>query len=162
MGAEHEKRAEPFRIPLSREPLVPKPEEIEESKRIVEAAHSVGEGGITIRLRHHAGSSKSIMLSARLGRFVLEALSQLAEGNAIRLVHIRRELTTHEAAYLLNVSRTYLVGLLDRGEIPYRMVGTHRRIGLTDLLAYREKTDHRRKEALAAIAAEAQELKLYE
>jgi len=162
MGAEHEKRTDSFRIPLSREPLVPKPEEIEESKRIVEAAHSVGEGGITIRLRQHAGSSKSIMLSARLGRFVLEALSQLAEGNAIRLVHIRRELSTHEAAHLLNVSRTYLVGLLDRGEIPYRMVGSHRRIGLTDLLAYREKTDRRRKEGLAAIAAEARELKLYE
>jgi excisionase family DNA binding protein len=92
----------------------------------------------------------------------LEALSQIAQGNAIRLIQIRRELTTHEAADLLNVSRTYLIGLLDKGEIPYHLVGSHRRIGLADLLAYREKNDRRRKEALASIAAEAQELKLYE
>ena len=115
-----------------------------------------------IRLRNPAGSSKSAELPARLARFVLEALSQIAQGNAIRLIQIRRELTTHEAADLLNVSRTYLIGLLDKGEIPYRLVGSHRRIGLVDLLAYREKNDRRRKEALASIAAEAQELKLYE
>jgi excisionase family DNA binding protein len=162
MRAEHEKTVESFRISLSRGPLVPKREEIEEAKRIVEAAHRACEDGFAIRLRDRAGSSKSVVLSARLGRLVLEAFSQLAQGNAVRLVHIRRELTTHEAADLLNVSRTYLIGLLDKGEIPYRMVGSHRRIGLTDLLAYREKTDRRRKEALATIAAEAQELKLYE
>jgi excisionase family DNA binding protein len=162
MRTEHEKRAESLRTPLSREPLVPKPEEIEEAKRVVEAAHRACEDGIAIRLRDRAGSSKSIVLSTRLGRFFLQAFSQLAQGNAVRLVHIRRELTTHEAADLLNVSRTYLIGLLDKGDIPYRMVGSHRRIGLTDLLAYREKTDRRREEALATIAAEAQELKLYE
>lgn len=153
---------ESSRFPLSREPLAPEPEEVEESKRIVEAARGACDGGIAIRIRDHAGSSKSFALPARFGRFVLEALSQLAQGNAIRLVQIRRELTTHEAADLLNVSRTYLIGLLDRGEIPYRFVGSHRRIGLADLLAYREKSDRRRKNALAAIAAEAQELKLYE
>jgi excisionase family DNA binding protein len=162
MRAEHEMRAGSVRIPWSREPLIPKPEEIEEAKRIVQAGHKACKNGIALRLRDRAGSSKSIVLSERLGRFVLDALSQLAQGNAVRLVHIRRELTTHEAADLLNVSRTYLIGLFDKGEIPYRMVGSHRRIALADLLAYREKTDYRRKQALAAIAAEAQELKLYE
>ena len=135
---------------------------MEESKRIVEAARRGCEDGIAIRIRNPAGSSKSVELPARLARFVLEAFSQIAQGNAIRLIQIRRELTTHEAADLLNVSRTYLIGLLDKGEIPYRRVGSHRRIGLADLLAYRTKTDRQRKEALAAIATEAQELKLYE
>src|SRR5215470_404000 len=85
MRAEHEKTAESLRTPLSREPLVPKPEEIEEAKRIVEAAHRACKDGIALRLRDRAGSSKSIVLSARLGRFVLEAFSQLAQGDAVRL-----------------------------------------------------------------------------
>jgi excisionase family DNA binding protein len=80
----------------------------------------------------------------------------------MRIVPTGRELTTHEAAHLLNVSRTHLIGLLEKGAIPYRLVGSHRRIGLTDLLAYRERTDAPRKRALGAIAAEAQKLKLYE
>jgi excisionase family DNA binding protein len=158
----HDRTLGPSRIPLSREPLVPSPEEVEESKRLLEAARGMCEGDVGLRLRSHTGSSKSIALSARVGRFMMEALSQIAEGNAIKLVPIQRELTTHKAADLLNISRTYLIGLLDNGEIPYRMVGSHRRIALAALLAYREKTDHRRKQALADIAAEAQELKLYE
>jgi len=162
MKTHRESMTESSRFPLSREPLVPKPEEVEESKRIVEVACGSSDGGIAIRLRDRSGSSKSFALPARFGRFVLEALTQLGHGNAIRLVKIRRELTTHEAADLLNVSRTYLIGLLDKGEIPCRLVGSHRRIGLADLLAYRDKSDRRRKDALAAIAAEAQELKLYE
>ena len=92
----------------------------------------------------------------------METLSEVANGNAVRLLQIRRELTTHEAAELFGVSRTHLIGLLEKGVIPYRLVGSHRRIALTDLLAYKVKTDAHRKEALDAIAAEAQELKLYE
>ena len=59
--------------------------------------------------------------------------------------------------------RTHLIGLLEKGvPIPYRLVGSHRRIALTDLLAYKENMVAQRKDALDAIAAEAQELKLYE
>lgn len=149
-------------VPLSRKPLVPRSEEAQQSKQILDSLHGRRVTELALRIKDHSGTSKTVALPARLGRFVLQALSEIASGNAIRLLQIRKELTTHEAAELLNVSRTHLIGLLEKGVVPYRMVGSHRRIALTDLLAYKEKTDARRKKALDAIAAEAQELKLYE
>ncbi|MHB8384016.1 MAG: excisionase family DNA-binding protein [Candidatus Binataceae bacterium] len=149
-------------ISSSRKPLVPNAEETEDSKQIIEAACGTRVVELAIRIKDRSGASKTLALPARVGHFVLEALSEIAGGNAIRLVQMRRELTSHEAAELLNVSRTFLIGLLEKGVIPYRLVGSHRRIGLTDLLAYKAKTDFQRKEALDAIAGEGQELKLYD
>src|SRR5207237_4680 len=114
---------------------------------------------LALQIKDRSGTSRTLALPARLGRFILETVSEIASGNAIRLLQIRRELTTHEAAELLNVSRTHLIGLLEKGVIPYRLVGSHRRIALTDLLAYKENIGARRKDTLDAIAAEAQKLK---
>jgi excisionase family DNA binding protein len=146
----------------SRKPLIPKPDEIEQSKHIIESLFGTRPAELALRIKDHSGTYKTFALPTRLGRFVLETVSEIASGNAVRLLQIRRELTTHEAAELLNVSRTHLIGLLEKGVIPYRLVGSHRRIALADLLACKEKTDAQRKEALDAIAAEAQALKLYE
>jgi excisionase family DNA binding protein len=154
--------AESVRITLSRKPLIPKPEETEQSKQILEFVSGTRVTELALRIKNDSGASTSLVLPARLARFVLETLSEIAYGNAVRLLQIRRELTTHEAAELLNVSRTHLIGLLEKGVIAYRLVGSHRRIALTDLLAYKENTDAQRKEALDAMAAEAQELKLYD
>jgi excisionase family DNA binding protein len=159
---EAERMTQARRIPLSRKPLIPKPEEMEQSKHIIESLFETRPAELALRIKDHSGTSETFALPTRLGRFVLETVSEIASGNAVRLLQIRRELTTHEAAELLNVSRTHLIGLLEKGVIPYRLVGSHRRITLTDLLAYKEKTDAQRGEALDAIAAEAQELKLYE
>jgi len=159
---EAERMLQSKQIPLSRKPFIPNPEEMEQSKQILESVYGTRVAELALRIKDHSGTSKTVALPARLGRFVLEALSEVANGNAVRLLQIRRELTTHEAAELLNVSRTFLIGLLEKGVMPFRLVGSHRRIALIDLLAYKEKTDAQRKEALDAIAAEAQELKLYE
>jgi excisionase family DNA binding protein len=70
------------------------------------------------------------------------------------------ELTTQQAADFLNVSRPHLVGLIDKGEIAHRMVGTNRRVRVSDLFAYKTQSDQARREAIAAMIAEAQELKL--
>lgn len=88
-----------------------------------------------------------------------EILGHFAHGKAVAVVPLERdELTTQQAAELLNVSRPFLIKLLDRKEIPYRKVGSHRRIRLADVLEYKRKTDQQRLEALEALTAQAQEL----
>jgi excisionase family DNA binding protein len=76
----------------------------------------------------------------------LEVLTQLSNGNAVTIVPIRAELTTQEAADLLNCSRPHVVHLMEEGVLPFRKVGTHRRVFAADVLAYRRKDDERRRE----------------
>lgn len=87
-------------------------------------------------------------------------LTQLAAGNALTLIPRHAELTTQQAANFLNVSRPFLVGLLEKGELRYRKVGTHRRIAFQELYAYRERSLKEGHDRLDELAAEAQELKM--
>lgn len=94
-------------------------------------------------------------------KVLMEVIHEMARGNAVRVMPIHAELTTQKAAELLNVSRPFLVSLLEREEINYRKVGTHRRILLEDLLVYRDRRDRERLSALDEIAKEDQRLGLY-
>jgi excisionase family DNA binding protein len=100
-------------------------------------------------------------LPATLIPLLARVVRELVRGNAITIVPVHAELTTFEAAELLNVSRPYLVRLLDQGKIPYRKVGTHRRILAADLLKFKEGYRAKQRWALAAMAREAQEMGLY-
>jgi excisionase family DNA binding protein len=94
---------------------------------------------------------------------VLEAVvEQLRAGNGVSVAPLHAELTTVEAAELLNVSRPHLIKLLDRGEFPHRMVGTHRRLKLLDVLTYRDEQDATAREALDEMTRQAEELGLYD
>lgn len=107
-------------------------------------------------------SKEGVPLPSSLRRVLLAAARQLAEGNGVSVMAVTADVTTQQAADLLNVSRPFLVGLLEKGELPFHKVGTHRRIRLKDLLAYRRRRDASRRAVIARLATEAQELGIYE
>ncbi len=88
-------------------------------------------------------------------RIIVEAM---ANGQPITLVPHDKELTSQEAADILHVSRPHLIKLLERGDLPFHRVGTHRRIRIDDVLAYRDRGDAERKEALDDVARLSEEL----
>jgi excisionase family DNA binding protein len=86
-----------------------------------------------------------------------QAVGYMGQGKGVALTPVHRNLTTQEAADLLGVSRPFLVELLGKKEIPFHLVGTHRRIYLEDLLRFRERRDKGRKEIINQMAREAME-----
>jgi len=85
-------------------------------------------------------------------------LQKMQQGTTFSLIPIHNELTTQEAADLLNVSRPYLINLLKEGKIPYRNVGTKRRILAKDIIRYKKAIDKKRYKALEELTKQAQEL----
>jgi len=93
-------------------------------------------------------------------RLLADVLTEMAEGNAVQVVPVHAELTTQEAADLLNVSRPHLVKLLEDGEIPFHRTGKHRRVRLVDLMQYKEARMRVSEAAMAELTRLSQELGL--
>jgi excisionase family DNA binding protein len=121
------------------------------------AAHLRGADGIHLEVKTGTASEELVLPPPAL-RLLLRVLTEMGQGNAVALTPIRAELTTQQAADLLNVSRPHLVKLLDEGAMPSRKVGTHRRVRLEDLLAYKQDLQARRHATLDELQALSQDL----
>ena len=86
-------------------------------------------------------------------QLLMEILSELADGNAVKVVPVHAELTTQEAADMLNVSRPHLVKLLEEGVLPFHKTGRHRRVRFADLMVYRDARQRESESAMAELAA---------
>lgn len=105
-------------------------------------------------------TEKTVHVPRQAFELFLEVLGQMANGNAVTIVPVHAELTTQQAAELLNVSRPHLVKLLEDGSIPHRKVGTHRRVSASDLFAFKREMEKQQSETMAELQAEAQRLRL--
>jgi excisionase family DNA binding protein len=130
----------------------------ESSRRL--AAHKLGRR-TSVRIQVLDDQEpETVVVPTSVLRLMLHVLTEMAQGNAVTLIPVHAELTTQQAADLLNVSRPFLIGLLESGQIPHRKVGTHRRVLFRDVLSYKQQIDADRLKALQELAAQAQELKM--
>jgi excisionase family DNA binding protein len=102
--------------------------------------------------------NKTVQIPSGVTNLMLEVLNQVASGNHVNILPNNTMLSTAEAADLLNVSRPFLTGLLNGGQLPYQMVGTHKRIMLEDALDYKSAQRQKSLEIMRELSAEAQDL----
>jgi excisionase family DNA binding protein len=146
-------RTEPT-VPTDREALLAR----EGSKALEE--HGAAAKGMRLQVTDAGHEVTSIDLPPAAARLVIQLLKELGAGHAVTLVPTDAEITTQQAADLLNVSRPYVVGLIDNGVLPTRMVGNQRRLPLKQVLAYKAEQQAKRLDALGELSALDQELGL--
>ncbi|MGM0381068.1 MAG: helix-turn-helix domain-containing protein [bacterium] len=143
-------------------PVTPTESEAKQAQKTgrILAKHIKKNKKLEIQIVDNGDEPETLQLPASAGKLLLKLLTELAKGNAVSLIPHHAELTTQQAADLLNVSRPHIVELLEEGEIPFRKVGTHRRIRFEDLLEYKRNIDNRREDTLDELVKQAQELNL--
>ncbi|GIE90234.1 DNA binding domain-containing protein, excisionase family [Actinoplanes regularis] len=104
------------------------------------------------------GSEEALVVPRGAVELLARVLAHMANGHSVSVVPEHAELTTQQAADLLNVSRPYLIGLLESGEIEFRKVGTHRRVLAGSILTYKYRDDLRRRAAADELAQLAQDM----
>lgn len=149
-------------IGYTREPTLPTAEEAtlaHESGRAL-ARHLDSQKTLTVQILDDA-APETVRLPGSAVRLLLDVLTQMAEGNAVTLIPYHAELTTQQAADLLNVSRQYFIDeVLNKGKVKYRKVGTHRRVRFKDLMAYKKEQYSAREATLDMLTQESEDLDL--
>jgi excisionase family DNA binding protein len=129
----------------------------ESSRRL--AARKLGQQtSICIQVQDDGEQAETITVPASALRLFLHLLTEMSQGHTVALVPTHTELTTQQAADLLNISRPYMAKLLDEGKIPGRTVGKYRRVRFDDLMNFKRKDDDARAKILDQLTAEAQEV----
>lgn len=119
------------------------------------AQHELEQGNFQIQTK-----SFSITLPDKVMHLLAVILSSMAQGKAVSLIPSDSEISTQQAADILNMSRPHVVKLLEEGAIPFKKVGSHRRVLLEDVLVYANQQKEARKEHLQFLAQQAQALNL--
>lgn len=119
-------------------------------RRILAAQSSDRDQKLTII--EESGQPAEVVLTPGMSTLLIELLRHLGSGDAVTLVPVSQMLTTQQAADILNVSRPFLISLLEKGEIPHVLVGRHRRIKAEELFAYKRRRDTTRSDALGELA----------
>jgi len=132
----------------------------EDTELATESSRALAKAAPDAELRVRLNDGQELAIPKSAARLLGHILTEMSHGHAVTIVPVHAELTTQEAADYLNVSRPYLVGLLEKGEIKFHKVGTHRRIRFQDLQEYKEKTERAGREARDALAEEARALNL--
>jgi excisionase family DNA binding protein len=148
-------------IPRNIETVVPSEADVQlarESIRRLATCQLDRQSSVRIKVMDDSEEAEPVTVPTLAFRLFLQLLTEMAQGNAVTLIPTHAELSTQQAADLLNVSRPYLIKLLDEGKIPYRTVGKYRRVRFDDLMLYKQKDDEARAKVLDQLTAEAQEL----
>jgi len=103
-------------------------------------------------------TQEAITIPASAMQLFAHILAEMAKGNAVTFMPMRAELNIHQAAHVLNVSRPFLMQLLEDGDIPAAKIGTQYRIQYQHLMDYKQRIDTQRLEVLQELVDQAQEL----
>ena len=120
--------------------------------RQILAAHASPKSSNCLKIIESSGEPTEVILMPALSELLIDLLRHIGNGDAVTLVPVTQMLTTQQAADILNVSRPYFVGLLEKGEIEYGLVGRHRRVKAEDLFEYKNTRDSERASSMDKLA----------
>jgi len=147
---------------IEKEPKTPKPIDMELARETSRRLAPLVEEGTDLHLQIRGATTGDLVVPNHAAKMLLDILVQIGRGNAVQLSSLEPEISTQEAAELLNVSRPYVVKLTDEGAIPSRKVGPRRLLKLDDVIAYKRDMYVKRVAVLGELVRISEELGLYD
>lgn len=139
--------------------IIQPPKNEEELNEIIELVSKISNLDQFVMMK---ADGQKIEIPSIVTKILYEIITILSKGGALTIIPMEKELTTQQSADILNISRPFLVNLLENGEIPFHKTGTHRKIYMKDLMAYKERNNNNRANKIAEIIKLTQEYDLYD